>query len=139
MLLRRRQGVELVGEGARPVHMEVGGRDLEERVLSEHGRDVAVEQVLRRLLLQRAFRPRLAHTRTAVRLELLVVSPEPGQLIVFRQLELGACRVVAQVRIEWIGERTVVGNLGVAGRRFDCRVIADRPEPPQALKPWFLA
>ena len=101
VLGRSRQGLELVGPVARPVHVEVGRRHLEEGVRVHHRRPVQIEQVLRRLLVQRVNRIGLARRRAAsgiaVRLELLVVGPESRQLVVLVDLKLRAGGVVPQV------------------------------------------
>ncbi len=123
-LLVGRLRVELVGEDAGPVHVEVARRHLEERVLPHDRRQVQVEQVLRRLLVDRRDRVRLRGAGAPVRLELLVVGPEARELVVLRELVLRARREVPQVRVE---QRREAGDVLVGA------VVAHRPEPPEAI------
>ncbi len=133
MLLSRGERVELVRKRARPVHVEVCGRYFQERVLAHHRRPVGVDQVLGRFLVQRVDRTGLIHARVPVRLELAVVGPERRQLIILVQLVLAARRVVAQVRVERIGQAAVRIDDRIGRRRFDGGVVPVGAEPPQPI------
>ena len=133
MLLSRGERVELVRKRARPVHVEVCGRYFQERVLAHHRRPVGVDQVFGRFLVQRVDRTGLIHARVPVRLELPVVGPERRQLIILVQLVLAARRVVAQVRVERIGQAAVRIDDRIGRRRFDGGVVPVGAEPPQPI------
>ena len=132
-LLARGQRIELVGPVARPVHVEVGRRHFQERVRAHHRRVVRVDQVLRRLLVQRADRVRLRYAGVAMRLELLVVGPEHRQLVVLADLVLAARRVVAEIRQERIRQTAVRIHDRVPRRRINRAVVAERSEPPEPI------
>jgi hypothetical protein len=78
-------------------------------------------------------RQRLGGARVPVRLELAVVGPEGRELIALVDLVLAARRVVAQVRLERVGDRLVGIDDRVVRGRFDRGVVAERPEPPEPI------
>ena len=133
MLLRCRKRLELVGQVARKVHVEVRGRHFQERVLAHHRRPVAVEQVLRRLLIDRIDRIGLRDARGPVGLKFLVICPEARELVVLVDLVLAARRVIPEVRQKRVREAPVGIHDRVPRRRLDRSVIAERTEPPEPV------